>query len=50
MMWNPVYLVSPDDVDEEDIDPVDLAHIESSSAAPIVIIPGEDEEAMEVNL
>jgi len=47
MMWNPVYLVSPDDVDEEDIDPVDLAHIESSSAAPIVIIPGEDEEAME---
>lgn len=42
-----MYLVSPDDVDEEEIDPVDLAHIESSSAAPIVIIAVEDEVAME---
>ena len=45
-MRNPVYLVIPDDVDEEEIDPVYLAPLESSSA-PIVKVPAEAEEAVE---
>ena len=39
-----MYLVSPDDVDEEEIDPMDLASLESSSA-PIVTVPAEAEDA-----
>ena len=46
MMRNTVYLVSPDDVDEEEIDPMDLAPLESSSA-PIGTVPAEAEEAVE---
>ena len=46
MMRNPVYLVSPDDVDEEEIDPMDLAPLESSSA-PIVTVPVAAVEAVE---
>ena len=38
-----MYLVSPDDVDEEEIDPMDLASLESSSA-PIVKVTAEAEE------
>ena len=45
-MRNPVYLVIPDDVDEEEIDPMYLALLESSSA-PIVKVPAEAEEAVE---
>ena len=41
-----MYLVSPDDVDEEEIDPKDLASLESSSAS-FVTIPAEAEEAVE---
>ena len=41
-----MYLVSPDDVDEEEIDPMDLAPLESSSA-PIVTVPAEAEDASE---
>jgi len=41
-----VYLVSPDDVDEEEIDPMDLAPLESNSA-PIVTVPAEAEEEAE---
>ena len=47
MMRNPVYLVSPDDVDEEEIDPVNLAHIQRAVQAPIVTVPAEAEEAVE---
>jgi hypothetical protein len=46
MMRNPVHLVSPDDVDEEEIDPMDLAPLESSTA-PIVTVPAEAEEEAE---
>ena len=46
MMRNPVYLVSPDDVDEEEIDPKDLAPLESSSAS-FVTVPAEAEEAVD---
>jgi len=41
-----VHLVSPDDVDEEEIDPMDLAPLESSTA-PIVTVPAEAEEEAE---
>ena len=41
-----MYLVSLDDVDEEEIDPMDLAPLESSSA-PIVTVPAEAEEEAE---
>ena len=41
-----MYLVSPDDVDEEEIDPMDLAPLESSSA-PIVTVPVAVVEAVE---
>ena len=41
-----MYLVSSDDVDEEEIDPMDLAPLESSSA-PIVTVPAEAEEEAE---
>ena len=41
-----MYLVSPDDVDEEEIDPMDLASLESSSS-PIVTVPAEAEEEAE---
>ena len=41
-----MYLVSPDDVDEEEIDPMDLAPLESSTA-PIVTVPAEAEEEAE---
>ena len=39
-----MYLVSPDDVDEEESGPMDLASLESSSA-PIVTVPAEAEDA-----
>ena len=41
-----MHLVSPDDVDEEEIDPMDLAPLESSTA-PIVTVPAEAEEEAE---
>ena len=41
-----MHLVSPDDVDEEEIDPMDLAPLESSSA-PIVTVLAEAEDAAE---
>ena len=41
-----MYLVSPDDVDEEEIDPKDLAPLESSSAS-FVTVPAEAEVAVE---
>ena len=41
-----MYLVIPDDVDDEEIDPMYLALLESSSA-PIVKVPAEAEEAVE---
>ena len=43
MMRNPMYLVSLDDGDEEEIDSLDLAPLESSSA-PNVIVPADAEE------
>ena len=39
-------LVSTDDVDEEEIKPMDLAPLESSTA-PIVTVPAEAEEEAE---
>ena len=46
MIMNPDYRVRPDDVDEDDIDPFDLAPLESS-LAPIVTVPVEAEDAAE---
>ena len=46
MMRNPAYLGSHEDEDEREIDSLDLAPVESSSA-PIVTVPAEDEDGAE---
>ena len=46
MMRNPAYFGSHEDEDEREIDSLDLAPVDSSSA-PIVTVPADDEDAAE---